>query len=135
MKCQRKRCKHRGKSVQGKGHSEPGDRQECAGCHSEVPVAGSKGVKCGIIRDKMTGWRSVVVQATGLADHDKSVGICFECSEGPLEDHIVVRLLEGLNGTVPSCKCDAPVRYLPLSLRDRAFHTPILGELVVPFSH
>lgn len=58
-----------------------------------------------------------MAQATeGLVDHDKDLGIYSECSERPLEDPILIRLLEGLEDTVPSCECDSSVLYSPPSL-------------------
>lgn len=71
----------------------------------------------------------VMVQVTqGLEDHGKDLEIYFECSERPLEDHILIRLLEGLGDTVSSCKQDFPVSYLPPSLWKIVLPSPSYRE-------
>lgn len=54
-----------------------------------------------------------MVQVTkSLKDYGRDLGMCSECSQRPLEDYILIRLLKDLEDTVLSCKCDFPVLIL-----------------------
>lgn len=75
-------------------------------------------IKGGIIGDKITevGGGVMVQIRKGLKDYGRDLGLYPECSERPLEDYILIRLLKDLEGTMPSCKCDLQCFYLPAGL-------------------